>query len=109
MNAVPSPCRCGFLSPQRHSECTALTTLRLAPADGGFDFEEFLQAELAAFAPEARLLVAAKRRAHAAERAVDVHVAGAKALKASPDRIPRIDETNEILSAATGWQIVGHS
>lgn len=33
-------------------------------------------------------------------------VAGARALKASPDRIPRIDETNRILTAATGWQIV---
>jgi phenylalanine-4-hydroxylase len=33
-------------------------------------------------------------------------VAGAQALKASPDRIPRIDDTNEILAKATGWQIV---
>jgi len=33
-------------------------------------------------------------------------VAGARALKASPDRIPRIDATNEILAAATGWEIV---
>lgn len=34
-------------------------------------------------------------------------VAGARALKAAPDRIPRIDDTNEILAASTGWQIVG--
>lgn len=33
-------------------------------------------------------------------------VAGTRALNAQPDRIPRIDETNGILSAATGWQIV---
>lgn len=33
-------------------------------------------------------------------------VAGARALNASPDRIPRIDETNRILAAATGWEIV---
>lgn len=33
-------------------------------------------------------------------------VAGARELTASPDRIPRIDDTNKILSAATGWQIV---
>ena len=33
-------------------------------------------------------------------------VAGARSLQASPDRIPRIDDTNRILAAATGWQIV---
>jgi len=33
-------------------------------------------------------------------------VAGARALQTSPDRIPRIDETNAILTATTGWQIV---
>ena len=33
-------------------------------------------------------------------------VAGARSLNAPPDRIPRIDETNRILAAATGWQIV---
>lgn len=33
-------------------------------------------------------------------------VAGTRALNAPPDRIPRIDETNRILAAATGWQIV---
>jgi phenylalanine-4-hydroxylase len=33
-------------------------------------------------------------------------VAGARSLQASPDRIPRIDDTNRILVAATGWQIV---
>jgi phenylalanine-4-hydroxylase len=33
-------------------------------------------------------------------------IAGARALNASPQRIPRIDETNEILAAATGWEIV---
>ena len=33
-------------------------------------------------------------------------VAGTHALNASPDRIPRIDDTNRILAAATGWQIV---
>lgn len=34
-------------------------------------------------------------------------IAGARALNASPDRIPRIDETNRILEKATGWRIVG--
>ena len=33
-------------------------------------------------------------------------LAGARALKASPDGIPRIEDTNHILAAATGWQIV---
>lgn len=33
-------------------------------------------------------------------------IAGARALRSSPDCIPRIDETNAILSAATGWRIV---
>lgn len=33
-------------------------------------------------------------------------IAGARALRTSPDRIPRIDDTNAILSAATGWRIV---
>jgi phenylalanine-4-hydroxylase len=33
-------------------------------------------------------------------------IAGARALNASPDLIPRIDETNRILEAATGWRIV---
>jgi len=33
-------------------------------------------------------------------------VAGALALRASPERIPRIDATNRILGEATGWQIV---
>jgi phenylalanine-4-hydroxylase len=33
-------------------------------------------------------------------------VAGARALNAPVDRIPRIDETNRILAEATGWQIV---
>jgi phenylalanine-4-hydroxylase len=31
---------------------------------------------------------------------------GTRALNASPERIPRIDQTNEILNAATGWEIV---
>ena len=34
-------------------------------------------------------------------------IAGARALQAAPDRIPRIADTNAILAAATGWQIVG--
>src|SRR5687768_14813788 len=33
-------------------------------------------------------------------------VKGARALQASPDRIPRMDDTNKILCGATGWQIV---
>jgi phenylalanine-4-hydroxylase len=33
-------------------------------------------------------------------------VAGTRALNAPPERIPRIDDTNRILAAATGWQIV---
>ncbi len=33
-------------------------------------------------------------------------VAGACALNAAPDRIPRIDDTNRILAQTTGWQIV---
>jgi phenylalanine-4-hydroxylase len=33
-------------------------------------------------------------------------IEGTRALNASPERIPRIDETNEILNAATGWEIV---
>lgn len=33
-------------------------------------------------------------------------VAGARALNATSDRIPRIADTNKILDAATGWQIV---
>jgi phenylalanine-4-hydroxylase len=33
-------------------------------------------------------------------------VAGTRALNATPDRIPRIDDTNKILAAATGWRIV---
>lgn len=33
-------------------------------------------------------------------------VAGTHTLNASPDRIPRIDDTNRILEAATGWNIV---
>jgi phenylalanine-4-hydroxylase len=33
-------------------------------------------------------------------------ISGTRSLSASPDRIPRIDETNRILMAATGWQIV---
>ncbi|HEU4602727.1 MAG TPA: phenylalanine 4-monooxygenase [Steroidobacteraceae bacterium] len=33
-------------------------------------------------------------------------VAGTRALNASPQRIPRIEETNEVLDRATGWQIV---
>lgn len=31
---------------------------------------------------------------------------GARALAAPPDRIPRIDDTNRILGATTGWQVV---
>lgn len=33
-------------------------------------------------------------------------VAGTRSLNAPPDRIPKIDETNRVLAAATGWQIV---
>lgn len=33
-------------------------------------------------------------------------IAGARALNASPDRIPRIDETNKVLQDMTGWTIV---
>ncbi|HEU4652943.1 MAG TPA: phenylalanine 4-monooxygenase, partial [Steroidobacteraceae bacterium] len=33
-------------------------------------------------------------------------VTGTRALNASPQRIPRIEETNEVLDRATGWQIV---
>jgi phenylalanine-4-hydroxylase len=33
-------------------------------------------------------------------------VAGARKLNASPDRIPRIEDTNRILAEATGWEIV---
>lgn len=33
-------------------------------------------------------------------------IAGARALAAPPDRIPRMDDTNRILSEATGWQVV---
>ncbi len=33
-------------------------------------------------------------------------VAGTRALNASPQRIPRIEETNDVLDRATGWQIV---
>jgi phenylalanine-4-hydroxylase len=33
-------------------------------------------------------------------------IAGARSLNASPDRIPRIEDTNKILTAATGWNIV---
>jgi phenylalanine-4-hydroxylase len=33
-------------------------------------------------------------------------IAGAQALNASPDRIPRMDDTNRILQRATGWQVV---
>jgi phenylalanine-4-hydroxylase len=33
-------------------------------------------------------------------------IAGARALNASPDRIPRMDDTNRILESATGWQVV---
>src|SRR5688572_20754442 len=50
----------------------------LAPANRGLHFEEFLQPELAAFAAQTGLLVAPERRTHAAERAVDVHVARAQ-------------------------------
>src|SRR5437762_2717692 len=53
----------------------------LAPADRRLHFGELFQAEVTAFAAEPRLLVAAKRRAHAALRAVDVHVAGAQFLR----------------------------
>jgi phenylalanine-4-hydroxylase len=33
-------------------------------------------------------------------------IAGAQALRAPPDRIPRMEETNEILRRTTGWQVV---
>jgi phenylalanine-4-hydroxylase len=33
-------------------------------------------------------------------------IAGARSLGSSSDRIPRIEDTNRILAAATGWQIV---
>ncbi len=33
-------------------------------------------------------------------------IAGARALAAPADRIPRMDDTNRILSATTGWQVV---
>src|SRR5262249_53382403 len=36
----------------------------------------------------------------------DEFIAGVKLLNASADRIPRFDETNEILSRTTGWQLV---
>lgn len=33
-------------------------------------------------------------------------IAGTRALNASPDRIPRMEDTNRILESATGWQVV---
>jgi phenylalanine-4-hydroxylase len=33
-------------------------------------------------------------------------IAGTRALDASPDRIPRIEDTNRVLRQSTGWQIV---
>jgi phenylalanine-4-hydroxylase len=33
-------------------------------------------------------------------------IAGARALNASPDHIPRLEQTNEVLNRATGWQVV---
>jgi phenylalanine-4-hydroxylase len=33
-------------------------------------------------------------------------ISGTRALNAAPDHIPRIEETNEVLDRATGWQIV---
>jgi phenylalanine-4-hydroxylase len=34
-------------------------------------------------------------------------IAGVRALAAPSDRIPRMEDTNRVLSAATGWQVVG--
>jgi phenylalanine-4-hydroxylase len=47
------------------------------------------------------------RQIHLLERyAAPEFIAGARALNAPPDRIPRLEKTNEILQRATGWQIV---
>lgn len=33
-------------------------------------------------------------------------IAGARALNASPEHIPQLDDTNEVLDRATGWQVI---
>src|SRR5690242_9493857 len=53
----------------------------LAPADRRLHFGELFQSEVTAFTTQARLLVAAERRAHAALCAIDMYVAGAQFLR----------------------------
>ena len=48
-----------------------------------------------------------ERQVHLLERyAAPEVIAGARALNASPDRIPRMEDTNLVLERATGWQVV---